>query len=183
MRAQLGELDAAAIQFGQQRRHRQVKLGHLQLQAAVVGPRPAHAFQRFEDRRVERGAAGGELHHVVDADRGDQLARRPERDDLSVVHDGHAVGQPLGLVHVMRGEDDGAAGGLELLDELPHLAAGLRIEAGGGLVEEQQVGVADQRAGHREALLLAARKLAHLRARFSSSCTMAITSATAGPRS
>ena len=34
---------------------------------------------------------------------------RAERDDLAVVHDRHAIAQPLGLVHVVRGEQDGAA--------------------------------------------------------------------------
>jgi hypothetical protein len=56
----------------------------------------------------------------------------------------------------VRGQHDGAAGALELLDELPQLAAGLGIEPGGGLVEEQQLRVADQRAGEGKALLLAA---------------------------
>ena len=54
-------------------------------------------------------AAGGELDHVLDADGRDQLARRAERDDLAVIHDRHAVAQPLGLVHVVRGQQDGAA--------------------------------------------------------------------------
>ncbi len=36
------------------------------------------------------------------------------------------------------------------------MAAGLGVEAGGGLVEEEQLGIAHQGAGHGEALLLAA---------------------------
>ena len=95
------------------------------------------------------------------ADGIDQLARGSESDDFAVIHDGHAVAESLGFIHVMGGEQDGAAGELELLDEFPELAAGLRIEAGGGFVEEQEVGVADKRARQREALLLAAGEVAH----------------------
>ena len=44
--------------------------------------------------------------------RGDELARRSQGDHLAVIHDRHAVAQPLGLVHVVRGQQDGAAGAL-----------------------------------------------------------------------
>ena len=77
-----------------------------------------------------------------------------------MVHDGDAVAEALGFVHVMRGEQDGAAGRLELLDQFPELAAGLRIEAGGGLIEKQKIGIADEGAGESESLLLAAGKIA-----------------------
>ena len=49
--------------------------------------------------------------------------------------------------------------GLEAGDDVPELAARLRIEAGGRLVEEEQLGIADQRAGDGEPLLLAAGEL------------------------
>ena len=79
---------------------------------------------------------------------------------LAVIDDGHAVAQPLGFVHVVRGQQDGAALGAEAVEDVPQLPPRLRIEAGRRLVEEQQVGVAGQRAGHRQALLLPARQLA-----------------------
>ncbi len=60
----------------------------------------------------------------------------------------------------MCGEDDGATGGAELLDQIPELAPRLRIKARRGFVEEEQFGVADQCAGEGEALLLAARESA-----------------------
>ena len=44
--------------------------------------------------------------------------------------------------------------------QVPELAPRLRIEARGGLVEKQQVRLAHQRAGQRQALLLPARELA-----------------------
>ena len=53
----------------------------------------------------------------------------------------------------------------EALDQLPELPARLRVEPGRRLVEEEQLGVADQRAGEREPLLLPARELADPRPR------------------
>src|SRR5262245_36728256 len=58
----------------------------------------------------------------------------------------------------MRGQDDRPSQPLEVLDQFPELSARLRIESGGRFVEEQQVWVADQRAGQGEALLLPARQ-------------------------
>ena len=98
---------------------------------------------------------------MIAADRGNELLRRAQGDEAAVIHDGDAVAEALGLVHVMGGEDDGAAGALQVIHEVPEMPASLRIEAGGGLVEEQQLGIADQRAGHGQALLLAAGKRAH----------------------
>ena len=82
-----------------------------------------------------------------------------------MVHDGHAVAEPLGFFHVVGGEQDRAAAGAEALDQLPELAAGLRVEPGGRLVEKEELGVAHQRAGEREPLPLAARELADARSR------------------
>src|SRR5581483_926973 len=84
-------------------------------------------------------------------------------DGFAVVHDGDAVAEALGFVHVVGGEEDGAAGEFEAFDEVPELAARLRVEAGGGLVEEEEIGIADESAGHGEALFLAAGKLADAR--------------------
>ena len=50
----------------------------------------------------------------------------------------------------------------QVLQPLPHQVARLRVEAGGRLVEEQQVGVVDERAAEREPPLHAARELARL---------------------
>jgi hypothetical protein len=41
------------------------------------------------------------------------------------------------------------------------MAARLRVEAGGGLVKKEQLGIADERCGHGEALLLPAGEAAH----------------------
>ena len=93
---------------------------------------------------------------MFSANGGDQLLRSAQRDDAAVIHDGDAVAQALGLIHVVRGENDGAARLLELVDQVPQMAARLGIEAGGRLVEKQQLRIADQRAGHGQPLLLPA---------------------------
>lgn len=54
-----------------------------------------------------------------------------------------AVAELLGLVHRVRGEDDGAAAGVLLVDEVAHQAAIDGVEAAEDLVENQQVRLVD----------------------------------------
>src|SRR5688572_28665099 len=61
----------------------------------------------------------------------------------------------------MRGEHDRAAARAELADDVPELMPGLRVEAGGGLVQEEDVRVAHEGAREREPLPLPARELDH----------------------
>jgi hypothetical protein len=119
-------------------------------------------------RNIEglRIGARGKRNHVLRADRGDQFARRAKSNLFAVVHDSDALAEALGFVHVMRGEKDGPAGELELLDQIPKLAAGLRVQAGGGLIEKKKIGIADERASERETLFLAARKISDARILF-----------------
>ena len=73
------------------------------------------------------------------------------------------VGEPmaaLGFVHVMRADQHREAARGELVDFLPEIAARLGIDAGGRLVEQQQLRLVDQAGGEREALLPAAGKRA-----------------------
>jgi hypothetical protein len=65
------------------------------------------------------------------------------------------VGQVLGLVQVVGGEQHRGALVPQSADEVPELAAHLRVEAGGGLVQEQQLGAADDAEGDVEAAALA----------------------------
>ena len=83
---------------------------------------------------------------------------RSERDHVALVDDGDAVAEPLGLVHVMRREQHRPAARAEPEDDVPELPPRLRVQARGGLVEEEHVRIADQRAGDGEALLLPARE-------------------------
>jgi len=68
-----------------------------------------------------------------------------------VVDDDQRVAQTFGLVHEVRGQDQRLAGRLELLQALPDQVAGLRVEAGGRLVEKDGIRIVDQRPGQRQA--------------------------------
>src|SRR5208283_4462314 len=80
--------------------------------------------------------------------------------DLAVFQDDDGVGD-IDEVGVVRGDQRGDAFGLHHDPQQPHdLLGGLRVELAGGLVCEQQVRAAGQRAGDRDPLLLAAGQLA-----------------------
>ena len=78
-------------------------------------------------------------------------------DDPALVEDRDPVGELLGLVEVLRGEQHRGALAGELLDGLPHLDPRLRVEPGGRLVEEDHRRVADQAHRDVEAAAHAAR--------------------------
>ncbi len=90
---------------------------------------------------------------------GDQRVRRALGERPAVVDDLEVIAEPLGLVHEVRGEDDGLALAQQHAQLLPHLVARLRIEAGGRLVEEDEVGIVHQGAREHEASLHAAGEL------------------------
>ena len=99
-----------------------------------------------------------QLQHLAGGVPVDQLARRALRRDLAAVHDHQPVAQLLGLVHVVRGQDQRHALLLEPEQPVPHHVPGLRIQAGRRLVQEQDLGLVDQRPGDGEAALHAARQ-------------------------
>ena len=73
-----------------------------------------------------------------------------------MVHDRDAVAQGVGLLNVMGRQQDRAALAAHLQDRIVQLATGLGVEAGRRLVEEEDLGLVDERQGQREALPLAA---------------------------
>ena len=101
---------------------------------------------------------GGKPSSHTPGQRGAQRARPVERQQLSVVHQRHARAA-LGLVEVRGAHQDGDAALEEVREQLPELAPAHRIDAGGGLVEQDQIGLVDQRARQRQLLLHAAGEL------------------------
>ena len=81
-------------------------------------------------------------------------------DDSAFVDDDDAVGEGVGLFEVVGGEENGLSLSGQGANLLPEGAAGLDVHADGGLVEEDEVGVAADGEGEEEALLLAAAELA-----------------------
>ena len=66
--------------------------------------------------------------------------------------------QLLELGEDVAADEDGLAERAELAEQLAQLDPGARVEAGGGLVEQQHLGVVDERVGEAQALLHAARQ-------------------------
>jgi hypothetical protein len=58
-------------------------------------------------------------------------------------------GELVGLVEILGGEQHDRAPGDEDPHDVPHLVAAVRVEAGRGLVEVQQVGCDDDAGGPR----------------------------------
>jgi hypothetical protein len=61
-----------------------------------------------------------------------------------VVDDGDVVGQRVGLVEVLRGEQDCGSAADQAADEVPEVQPGPRVESGRRLVEEQDARPPDQ---------------------------------------
>ena len=79
-------------------------------------------------------------------------------DDPGLVHDDQPVAQLLGLVHVVGRQDERHAALLQSIEPIPEQVARLRVEARRRLVEQQERGLVDQRAGDGQASLHPARQ-------------------------
>jgi hypothetical protein len=100
-------------------------------------------MQRLRDLRVRP------IHPQEDAVRppaAQGLPQRHVRPDPPPVDDQNAVADLLDLREDMRGEQDGV-GFAQLLDQLAHLPDLPGIQADGGLVEDQDVGVVQDGLG------------------------------------
>src|SRR5208337_1572090 len=72
-----------------------------------------------------------------------------EGDEVAVIDNGDAVAELVGLFHVVGGDEHGEiARVFEVVEHLPHGDAGDGIEAGGGLVKEEDARIVDQAAGN-----------------------------------
>ena len=101
-----------------------------------------HGAELVGEHALGLGALlGVEQPHVqrAGADRRLELGRRALGDHAAVVDDGDAVGELVGLVEVLRAEQDRRARRRERADDVPHLVARARVEPGGRLVEEHQL--------------------------------------------
>ena len=106
-------------------------------------------------RYVNVNSVDAELDHLA-AESGQQRGGRVEGDDAAVRHDRDAIAQLLGLVEVVRGEQDRHAAGPQSGDRIEQLEADAGIETDGGLVQEEDLRVGQQRAGDLEPPPLAA---------------------------
>ena len=121
---------------------------------AEVDPPVVAADLGLEDvhRRLADEGAGEEVGRAVL-----QIGRRVELLHHAAFHYGNTVGQGIGLGLVVRDENGRQAALLdEMLDAAAQQRAQLRFELAHGLVEQMQIGIADQRPPQARALLLAA---------------------------
>jgi len=79
-----------------------------------------------------------------------ELSWSADRHNLPVRDDRDGIAQPLGLLDVVRAHQNRDAFGAQQVDQRPQLLADLRIQADGGLVEQQQPRLVQQRAGDQE---------------------------------
>src|ERR1700687_934564 len=104
--------------------------------AANAGKLPGETQGARDFRRGDFDARGamrlhiGEFAERIGSAVGDKAAEIEVGD----------VAAALGLVHVMRSDEEGDAVAGELEEEIPELAAGDRVDSGGGLVKEQELG-------------------------------------------
>ena len=113
------------------------------------------------DHRAHVGALGHDDVDPVAADAGLELGGRALGDDPSGVDDDDAVGELVGLVEVLGGEQDRRAAGDELADGGPHLPPVPGVESGGRLVQEQDPRRQDQGDGQVEPAPHPARVVLH----------------------
>jgi hypothetical protein len=80
-----------------------------------------------------------------------------------MVDNGNPIAQPLGLVHVMRGQNDCSATALQILDDIPKLPSRLRIQSRRRLIQKNEIRIADERYRDSQTLPLTSGKVPHPR--------------------
>ena len=98
----------------------------------------------------------GELEHVT-AHPALELLCGPGRDDKAMVDDHDLVGQLVGLIEVLGGQQQRGPAGDQRPDDVPHAEPRSRVKTCGRLVQEQDLGTSDQAGGQIQAALHAAR--------------------------
>ena len=86
----------------------------------------------------------------------------PSRDDLALIDHGNAVGECVGLLQIMGGEQNGFAARDHSANFIPQHAARFHVEPDRGLIEKEQVRIAADCQGEQHALPLASGKIAEL---------------------
>ncbi len=130
--------------LGQDRRpvgaDRHVDLAGVVVHVAAAGSEPQHGA-----RRVRRAAAvrHAQRQHLA-ADAGLQLVRGALGDHPAAVDHGDRVCQAVGLIQVLRREQQGGSLGHQLADDVPHLQSAARVQARRRLVEEQNLRAPDE---------------------------------------
>nr|WP_281273524.1 hypothetical protein [Euzebya pacifica] len=119
--------------------------GHDDLAGVDVGPGGLHGDSGQGGGRIlGPGRVGDAKLDDVTAEGRLQLVGGALGDQRPVVDHGDAVGQLVGLLQVLGGQQQGGSVAHELGDQLPQLDARPRVQAGGRLVQEQHTRTADE---------------------------------------
>src|SRR5258708_28999110 len=103
---------------------------------------------------------GEELLRALGARASEEILLQRVLDDLAAVHEDYTVSDLARKTHLVRDHHHGHAFSGELDHDVEHLVDHLRVERRGGLVEQHRDRVHGERAGDRDALLLAPGELA-----------------------
>ena len=128
--------------------------------AVLAGPLLGHRASQCGPQRGDVETSGRREADVLAAAAGGERGRRARGDYMAAVDDRDDVGDAFGFVEVVRGEKNARATVGQAGEDVADDKAGLRVDAGGGLVEEHDLGLADERQGQAQPLLLAAGKSA-----------------------
>ena len=127
-----------------------------------LDPRPRSIAARRAGDQVHRGRAD-EARHKDIGGAVVKLQRCPDLGDMAVAHHHDAVGHGHRLDLVVGDIDRGGAQALmQLADLAAHLHPKLGVKVRERLVEQEHLGIAHNRAPHRDALALAPRQLARV---------------------
>ena len=157
-------------QAGREPVERELELGDDVAQQVEVARRRRSRLRRGRRRRPPAGARGrvrrpssSRARTDVDGDGAGALEQRVGRagDDQSAGVDHHdVVAHLLHVVEQVRGHQHGDAERSEPSNEREHVVAPDRVEAGGRFVEQDELGIADDRLGELRALPHPGRELA-----------------------
>ncbi len=154
--ADVGRIDARRIEPADRVRQR--------ARACRGGQRdgPIGAVIRAESRARGRLRRFGHLHldHRA-AEPVLQLVAGPLGDEPAFMDHADPIGELVGFIEILRGQQHRRTRADQIPDQRPHVHAAARVDAGGRLIEKQDVGPAHQRRGQVQAPLHPARVGAH----------------------
>ena len=149
--AHLQQTDAGCLQRAAHLRQPRVRLIEEDAQHVAVALHLQHARLAIQHADGSTPVVWVQLHQLP-RQAGQDGLRRVAADQPPGVHQPHALAT-LGLVHVRRADDDGHSLKQEVGQDVPELPPRDGIDAGGGFVEQQQIGLVDQGTGQGEFLL------------------------------
>src|ERR1044071_2150826 len=143
-------VDVLALDRRKKARQQRLRVGGRNL-PDVAARLHGTAESRRERLWIGSGAGERQLHDARDAEGGDELGRRAGAKNRPVIEDRQTIAKRFRLIHVVRGENDGAAFRFHGPYDFPQRAAALRIETGSRLVEGNDAPIGDQSQREREA--------------------------------